>query len=125
MIPVLEFNELEDYVEHLRSEQQADWTHLEISHTSSERDAHGIRAVSFFAVATRRFYKPAEYIVVWACPILNTTSVHLQMDKHEPPGHQTRERISSNFAKVKFTIEGSGLQVKRGKWSSQPPEYLR
>lgn len=64
MIPVLEFNELDDYLAHLRDEQETDWTHLEIGHLSSERDAHGIRAISFFAIATRRFLSPTQYIVV-------------------------------------------------------------
>src|SRR5262245_1770758 len=101
MIALLEFNELDDFIAHLREEEQTDWTHLEIGHISGERDAHGIRCVSFFAIATRRFLSPMPYIVVWSCPILNTTSVHLQMDKHEAPEHQTHTQLHSNFAKVK------------------------
>lgn len=125
MIPTLEFNELEDFVAHLRGKQDTDWAHLEIGHTSSERDTHGIRTVSFFAIATCRFLTPAEYIVVWSCPILHTTSVHLQMDKPEAPEHQSRAQIHLNFDKVKAMLQERGLSVRSGKWLSQPPEYLR
>ncbi len=125
MISVLEFNERDDYFAHLREEQDTDWTHLDIGHITSERDTHGIRAVSFFAVATRRFLVPTQYIVVWSCPILNTTSVHLQMDKHEPPEHQTRSQLHANFEKVKVMFQDHGIAIRPGKWSSQPPEYLR
>lgn len=125
MIPLLEFNELDDYLLHLQQEEQTDWTHLEIGHTSSERDQHGIRAVAFFAIATRRFPAPAPYIVVWSCTLLNTTSVHLQMDKHEPPEHQTRSQLHANFDKVKQMLRERGFAVRPGKWSSKPPKYLR
>ena len=125
MIPILEFNELDDFVAHLRTEEQTDWTHFEIGHTTGERDGSGIRPVSFFAIATRHFLSPTEYIVVWACPILNTTSVHLQMDKHEKPEHQTRTHLHANLEKVKTQIESRGLSVRPGKWLSQPPDYLR
>lgn len=125
MIPTLEFNELEDFVAHLRDEQDTDWAHLEIGHTSSERDSHGIRAVSFFAIATRRFLTPAEYIVVWSCPILHSTSIHLQMDKHEAPEHQSRTQLHANFEKAKALLRERGLSVRPGKWSSQLSEYLR
>ena len=125
MISVLEFNELDDFLAHLREEEQTDWTHLEIAHITSERDQHGIRAVAFFAVATRRFFTPAPYLVVWSCALLNTTSVHIQMDKHETPEHQTRSQLHANFDKVKQLLQERGLMMRPGKWSTQPPEYLR
>ncbi|MCC7162460.1 MAG: hypothetical protein IT331_08195 [Anaerolineae bacterium] len=125
MIPLLEFNELDDFIVHLREKQDTDWTHLEIGHTASERDAQGIRALSFFAIATRRFLAPAPYIVVWSCPIIHTTTLHLQMDKHEAQEHQTRTHLHANFDKVKANLQEHGLCVRPGKWLSQPPEYLR
>ncbi len=125
MIPILEFNELDDFATHLSEEEQTDWVHLEIGHTVGERDSSGIRAVSFYAIATRRFLAPAEYIVVWACPILNTSSVHLQMDRHEPPEKQSRTLIHTNMDKVRARLEARGLKVCPGKWLAQPPEYLR
>lgn len=125
MIPLLEFNELDDYLAHLRQEHDTDWTHLEIGHTTGERDQHGIRAVAFFAIATRRILSPTEYIVVWSCPILNTTSVHLQMDKHEAPEHQTRSQLHTNFDKVKQMLQERGLNIRPGKWSTESPSYLR
>jgi len=125
MIPLLEFNELDDYLAHLREEEQTDWTHLEIGNLASERDAHGIRAVTFFAIATRRFLAPMPYIVVWSCTLLNTTSVHIQMDKHESPEHQTRSQLHAKFDKVKQMLQERGFAVCPGKWSSQPPEFLR
>ncbi len=124
MIPVLEFNELDDFASHLRDEEKTDWAHLEIGHTASERDSTGIRSISFYAIATRRFLNPAEYLAVWACPILTTTSMHLQMDKHEAPENQTRTQLHSNLDKVKVQLEIRGLKVRPGKWLSQPPEYL-
>lgn len=125
MIPVLEFNELEDFITHLRQEEQTDWAHLDIGHSVGERDAHGIRGVSFYAIATRRFIAPMPYIVVWSCPILHTTSVHLQMDKHEAPEHQMRTQLHANFEKLRANLQERGLCVRPGKWLSQPPEYLR
>ncbi len=125
MIPVLEFNELDDFAAHLREEEQTDWAHLEIGHTASERDSTGIRSISFYAIATRHMLLPSEHIVVWACPILNTTSLHLQMDKHETPEKQTRTNLHANLDKVKVQLELRGLKVRPGKWLSQPPEYLR
>jgi hypothetical protein len=125
MIPALEFNELDDFVAHLRDEEQTDWVHFDVGHTVGDRDSNGIRAISFYAIATRRFLAPAEYLVVWACPILNTTSVHLQMDKHEPPEKQSRTFIHTNMDKVRAQLEAHGLKVRPGKWLSQPPEYLR
>lgn len=125
MIPILEFNELDDFIGHLRQEQDTTWTHLEIAHITSERDTHGIRSVTFFAIATRRFLSPAPYIATWACSLMNTTSVHLQMDRHEPPEKQTRSQLHANFDKVKTMLQERGVHVRPGKWSSQPPEYLR
>ena len=125
MIPTLEFNELDDFITHLRQEQDTTWSHLEIGHVSGERDAHGIRGVTFYAIATRRFLSPAQYLVVWSTTLLNTTNVHLQMDKHEDPEKQTRTQLHANFEKVKSMLQERGLCVCPGKWSSQPPEYLR
>lgn len=125
MIPTLEFNELDDYLSHLREEEHTDWTQFEIGHITSDRDAHGIRAVTFFAIATRRFPAPAPYIVTWSCTLLHTTTIHLQMDKQESPEHQSRSQLHANFEKVKSMLHEHGFSVRPGKWSSQPPGYLR
>ncbi len=125
MVPVLEFNELDDLIAYLEQEGQADWVHLELGHTASERDSTGVRAISFYAIVTRHFLTPSEYIAVWACPVLSTTSLHLQMDKHESPEHQTRTLIHGNLDKVKTQLETRGLTARPGKWMAQPPEYLR
>lgn len=125
MIPILEFNELDDFIAHLREEQDTDWTHLEIGHVSGEQDAHSIRGVTFYEIATRHLLSPSEYLVVRATTLLNTTNAQLQIDKHEASEHQTHTQLHANFEKVKAMLQQRGVCVRPGRWSSQPPEYLR
>jgi len=118
MTPYLEFVELSDYLAHLK-ERMEHTTRLEITSTAGERGNHGLRGITYHAVASARF---SDYIAVCAVPIFHTTNFHLQASAERD---ETRGKVHANFDKVRAEIEQLGVHVARGKWMYEAPAYLR
>ncbi len=114
----LEFVELSDYLAHLK-ERMEHTARLEITSTAGERGEHGLRGITYHAVASARF---ADYIAVCSVPIFHTTNFHLQASAERD---DTRAKVHANFDKVRAEIEAQGLRVERGKWTVEAPAYLR
>ena len=115
----LEFIDVEDYIRHLQENTFTLrlTTRAEITTTAGERDKHGVCIVTFNAVLTEQF---EDHIAVCAITLVQTTNFHLQVEK-ETLAAQVRER----FDKICAMLGERGLTVERGKWTIEPPAYLR
>ena len=124
-MPILEFTNAEDYIDHLKSrmtEMQQPKTRLDIGYEQGEPGEHGIRGVTFFAVATARL---DDHIACWATPVYRSTNVDLEyFDKDQPEEKQAKTKVWEGHRKIKERMEGDGLTVEPGKWRIDEPEYL-
>src|SRR5947209_1925720 len=115
MLPILEFETLSDYIDHLH-QRELKTTRLAIGVTSGKPDMGGVSDVMFHAVATRIVNTagrpgddaPAEYIAVWSEPLLKSDS--LRQDLHPPdqdgaPVQTPRVAVHEHLAKVGAELE--------------------
>lgn len=118
---ILEFTNLEDFIDHLARTHCAE-TRLDIGYEQGEKGDHGIRGVTFLVVATARL---DDHIACWAQPAYRTTNYDLEyFDKARPEDEQARSKIWEAHRKIRDELEGRGLQVQPGKWRIDQPEYL-
>lgn len=113
----LEFNRLDDYIEYLclatGRERPSTW--VDITSVVGEKEAHGIRGVTYYAALTHRL---GDVIATTAIPLLNTTNFHLRTEQ------DATDKLHENFEKV-LTLLRERLEIARGKWTFAPPVYLK
>jgi monoamine oxidase len=109
----LEFIDVEDYIRHLQENTFTPRLTTRAEITSK----HGVCIVTFNAVLTRQF---ENHIAVCAIPLLQTTNLRLQTEMDA-----LRAKVHESFDKVCAMLKERGLTVERGKWTIEPPAYLR
>lgn len=125
-IPILDFSEIKDYVAYLDDHGRRE-THLDLSVIMGESDApHGVRTVTFWAVASARFCSfDGEHLAALGIPLLSSTNVALDMERKGDPERPTRSKVQERLAQVTAELEERGLKVRPGRWLAQAPVYLR
>jgi|GEM_PF-1495351 len=115
----LEFNELDDYIAYLRgaTHQETPLTYVDITSVSGTPDKYGIREVAYYAALTRPL---VDCIATTAIPLLHTTDFHLRTEREA-----MHAKLHEHFDKVCATLKERGLVLERGKWTVEPPAYLR
>jgi len=115
----LEFNELDDYIAYLRDAtgRETPLTHVDITSVSGTPDKYGICEVTYYAALTHLL---VDCIATTAIPLLHTTNFHLQTEREA-----MHAKLHENFDKVLAMLRERGLVVERGKWTVEPPAYLR
>lgn len=116
----LEFNTIEDYLEHLRSQTVSE-TYLELSNTSGDPGDYGFCSVTAYAVLSYPF---EGYVATCGVVLVRTDSLQIKFDRDVPEPERISTKVRNRFAELKSKIIGFGISVKPGIWKYQPPHYL-